>query len=233
MTCAEDFRRQSSIKPKINFKQVPNSRRAPLIPSETALLIVDVQKWTCTRGFGRGGSVDEWEYFFDRVNEIVLPNIKKLLVEFRAQDMDIIFTCVESLTVDGRDLSTDYKLSGIHIPKGSIGAQVCDEIKPEGANEIYLPKTSCSVFNSTNLEYILRNLGTKFLVITGMVTNECIESAVRDAADRGFLVHLCEDCCSAKTLLDHENSLKNCTGFANITTTDAVLKELITRRSKL
>merc|ERR1719184_621092 len=239
MTSAKEFRNQLNIKPKINFKAVPNTRRAPLIPSETALLIIDVQNWGCIPGFGLHSSVDpsnvspKYDYFFDRVKKIVLPNIKKLLVEFRAQDIDIIFTCMESLTSDGRDLSADYKLSGIHIPRGSLGAQVCDEIKPEGANEIYLPKTACSVFNSTNLDYVLRNLGTKYLVITGLLTNQCIESAVRDAADRGFLVYLCEDCCSARTLVDHENSLKNCAGFANITTTEAVINELITRRSKL
>jgi len=227
---------EPNLQPKINFKGIPTKRNAPLVPGETALLIIDVQKLCCAPGFGIHRDVDptniapEYKYFFDSLNEVVLPNIEKLLKEFRVQDLDIIFTCIESLTADGRDMSTDYKLSGISCPRGSIDAEICDRIKPVGPNEIYLPKSSCSVFNSTNIEYILRNLGTKYLIVTGVFTGACIESAVRDAADLGFFVHLCKDGCAAYTPQDHENGLKSCNGFANLTTTAAVLKELYSKR---
>merc|ERR1712173_262776 len=102
-------------------------------------------------------------------------------------------------------------------------AEVCDEIKPEGANEIYLPKTACSVFNSTNIEYILRNLGSKYVICTGMLTNQCVESAVRDAADRGFIVQLCDDGCAARTWSDHAQALRNCKGFARVVKTDQLV----------
>jgi ureidoacrylate peracid hydrolase len=54
---------------------------------------------------------------------------------------------------------------------------VIDAIKP-GEDEIHIPKTSSSVFMSTNIDYVLRNLGTRYLVISGVVTDQCIESAV-------------------------------------------------------
>merc|ERR1711879_219355 len=122
----------------------------------------------------------------------------------RSQDLDIIYTCIESLTRDGRESSMDYKLSGILCPRGSVEAEVIDELKPQGPNEIYIPKTACSVFNSTNIEYILRNLGIQFLIITGALTNQCVESAVRDAADRGFMVQTCEDACVARSAREHQ-----------------------------
>ena len=51
-----------------------------------------------------------------------------------------------------------------------------------------LPKTSSGVFNSTNIDYVLRNLGIRYLIVAGVVTDQCVDMAVRDAADRGYLV---------------------------------------------
>ena len=68
------------------------------------------------------------------------------------------------MTKDGRDQSLDYKLSGFLVPKGSEDAQIIDQLAP-GENDILIPKTSCSVFNSTNIEYVLRNLGENYSVI--------------------------------------------------------------------
>ena len=72
--------------------------------------------------------------------------------------MDVIYTFIECLTKDCRDQSLDYKLSGLHVPKGSPLAAILPEVAPED-DDILIPKTSCSVFNSTNIEYVLRNLG--------------------------------------------------------------------------
>ena len=74
--------------------------------------------------------------------------------------IDIVYTYIECLTKDGRDQSLDYKLSGFLVPKGSPDAQIIEQLAPE-ENDILIPKTSCSVFNSTNIEYVLRNLGEK------------------------------------------------------------------------
>jgi nicotinamidase-related amidase len=56
-----------------------------------------------------------------------------------------------------------------------------------------LAKTCSGVFNGTNIEYLLRNLGIAELIVVGVVTGSCVEMAVRDAADRGFAVVLVED----------------------------------------
>lgn len=72
--------------------------------------------------------------------------------------IEVIYTYIESLTKDGRDQSLDYKLSNFLVPKDSPDAKIIDELTPV-ENDILIPKTSCSVFNSTNIEYVLRNLG--------------------------------------------------------------------------
>ena len=74
--------------------------------------------------------------------------------------IDIVYTYIECLTKDGRDQSLDYKLSGFLVPKRSPDAQIIEQLAP-GENDILIPKTSCSVLNSTNIEYVLRNLGMK------------------------------------------------------------------------
>jgi hypothetical protein len=51
-----------------------------------------------------------------------------------------------------------------------------------------LPKSSSSVFISTNLDYVLRSMGVKQVLLCGCVTDQCVEHAVRDACDLGYLV---------------------------------------------
>ncbi len=93
-------------------------------------------------------------------------------------------------------------------------------------NEIILPKTSSGVFNSTNIDYVLRNLNTRFLIIAGIVTDQCVDMAVRDAADRGYLVTLVEDACATYTDERHRAALRAFGGYCWITTTDEVVRRI-------
>jgi ureidoacrylate peracid hydrolase len=95
----------------------------------------------------------------------------------RKAGIKVMYTTIESLTQDGRDRSLDYKINGIHVPKGSWDAKVIDQIAPQG-DEIVIPKGSSSVFISTNIDYVLSNLGVKQLVISGLITDQCVESAM-------------------------------------------------------
>ena len=85
-----------------------------------------------------------------------------------------MYTVIEALTRDGRDLSLDYKISGLFVPRGAWDAKVLDAIAP-AEDEIVLPKTSSSVFISTNIDYVLRNLGVKSLIVAGVLTDQCID----------------------------------------------------------
>jgi ureidoacrylate peracid hydrolase len=102
-------------------------------------------------------------------------------------------------------------------------------LAPRG-DEIILPKTSSSVFISTNIDYLLRNLGVRSLIIVGCLTDQCVDSAVRDACDLGYLVTVVTDACVTLTMERHVSSLRNNKGYCRQITTEEAVEE-ITRLS--
>ena len=76
------------------------------------------------------------------------PTCRALQAKCREKGIEVMYTTIESLTLDGRDRSLDYKITGFNVPKGSWDGKVIDQIAPEG-DEIVLPKSSSSVFIST------------------------------------------------------------------------------------
>jgi nicotinamidase-related amidase len=110
--------------------------------------------------------------------------MKRIIELERSLGMEIVYTTIESLTADGRDRSLDQKLSNIFITKNSYLAKVIDDVAPE-EDDIWLKKTSSGVFNSTNIDYILRNLERNYLIVM-----EIVDMAVTDATDKGYYVIL-------------------------------------------
>lgn len=198
-------------------------REQKIDKNNTALLVIDLQKGEYNSEIISKKPHDK--YMWDRIKNIVLPNGKKIIDKCRKNKIEVIYTVIESYTKDGRDRGIDYKISGIFCAKNSREAEVLDEIKPLD-NEIIIPKTSSSVFNSTNIEYVLRNLSIQYLMIFGIVTDQCVETAVRDGCDKGFLITLIEDACATHTQERHDNSLKGVKGYCRIRKTSQILEEL-------
>jgi nicotinamidase-related amidase len=198
-------------------------RERAVEPDRTALLVIDLQKGEYNPD--KIAAEPQHAYLFERIREVVIPNGQKLLAACRAAGVEVIYTVVESLTLDGRDRSLDYKVSGIFFPKGAWGAEVLDELKPL-PNEIIIPKTSSSLFNSTNFEYVLRNLGVEYVMVMGIVTDQCVETAVRDGCDRGFMMTLVDDACATFSEQRHKEALIGFKGYCRIRTTDQVIEEL-------
>jgi ureidoacrylate peracid hydrolase len=98
-------------------------------------------------------------------------------------------------------------------------------LAPRG-DEMLFPKTSSSVFISTNIDYVLRNLGMKYLIIAGCLTDQCVDSAVRDACDLGYLVTVPTDACVTLSAERHDWSLRNNRGYCRQVTTQALLEEI-------
>jgi ureidoacrylate peracid hydrolase len=207
------------------------SREVPVVPAQTAMLFIDVQNYNCHPDGGeyRDLAVHDREqrygYFFNSFRETVLPNMVRLRDACRAAGIEVMYSAIESLTQDGRDRSLDYKITGFHVPRGSWDAQVLSDIEP-GTDEMVFPKTSSSVFISTNIDYVLRNLGTRYLIIAGVLTDQCIDSAVRDACDLGYLVTTVTDACLSQTRERHEWALRNNRGYCRQRTTADLLTEL-------
>ena len=116
--------------------------------------------------------------------------------------------------------------SKINAPPGSKESEFLEEVAPIG-DEIIINKTASGVFNATNLEYILRNLNITGLFVTGVYTNECVSTAIRDACDLGFYVTLIEDGCATVT-----EELQNATirtvkdRYARVLSTQEAIKEI-------
>ena len=203
------------------------SREAPIDPAHAALLIVDVQNY-CAHPDGAGAhhlDSQQHDYFFRRLLETVLPNLQRLRSACRRAHIEIVYAAVENMTRDGRDRSLDYKISGIDVPRASWDAQVLDEIAP-AEDEMIFRKTSSSVFISTNIDYVLRNLEVRSLIVAGMMTDQCVESAVRDACDLGYLVTLVTDACVTESAERHNQSLIGLRGYCRQRRTDAMLAEV-------
>lgn len=195
-------------------------RDRPLHHDRTAILVVDVQNAEITDEVRA-----QHPYFYNQVQDIALPNIERLLEAGRKAGVEVIYTVIESLTANGRDRSLDHKLSGINVPKGSHLAKVIDRVAPMG-DEIILPKTSSGVFNSTVLDYVLRNLGIENVIVVGFLTDQCIDMAVRDGADRGYYMICAKDCCASYSETRHSNALGAFGGYCKLQSTDEVLQDL-------
>jgi ureidoacrylate peracid hydrolase len=193
--------------------------------------MADVQKYSCTWEGGEYAQLSAAEresrygYFFCALNASAPPNMVLLQQACRHTGIEVIYTVIESLTADGRDRSLDYKITRFDVPKGPSDAKMVDELAPTD-DEIVFPKTSSSVFISTNIDYVLRNLGTRYLIIAGCLTDQCVDSAVRDSCDLGYLVTVPIDACVTLSAERHDSSLRNNRGYCRQITTRQLLDEI-------
>ena len=232
---------QSRVRPGISRRD-----EFPLEPSKAALLIVDVQRYLTTPPAVLEEAHNQ--YFWKEAVPRMIRNLQRLVQAFRggrdggeddsstvgtsSAGCEVIFTYLQARSKDGRGVSLDYKLSGpllAGIPRVGETNLFLDSLQPDlesGKGDILLPKTSCSVFQSTNLEYLLRNLGVEQVVVTGQLTDQCVESAVRDAADLGFFVTVCDDACAASSSGEHMKGLQSMKGFSRIASTTQLIDEI-------
>jgi nicotinamidase-related amidase len=166
--------------------------------SSTALVVVDMQYGDAHRDYGllkdkrRAGDIETVERYARRLDEIVVPNIQRILQEFRDRGGEVIFIRIESLTLDGRDRSPEHVRRGIHFPPGSKEGEILEEIRPR-EDEMVLSKTCGSAFRGTNIEYVLRNMQRTDIVVVGVVTGSCVQATTCDALERGFATVVVDD----------------------------------------
>lgn len=204
-----------------------------LLEHHTALLVIDVQYLDAAEGhgvFAPGAhetiSAEARRYYFDRLKNTTLPNIQQLLKTFRTAGLEVIHTRIQSLTNDGRDRSQGHKRLNLLATPGSKEAEFLPEVAPRG-DEIIINKTASGVFSSTNLHYVLNNIGITNLFVCGVYTNECVETTVRDACDLGYITTIPEDACATVTPELHEASLATLRDrYARIMSTKDVIKEV-------
>ena len=160
--------------------------------------------------FKEMGEWDRWIPFHDRLDDIVIPNNQRLLKFFRDNNLVVTFGRIACLREDGLDRSPVQKSEGWNnmlMPVNGFAAQMIDELAPL-ENEIVVNKTTDSVTTGTNYLTLLRFMGIETVVVTGIVTDQCVASTVRGLADDGFKVICVEDCCAAGSEELHNAELK-------------------------
>ncbi|MFT9441655.1 MAG: isochorismatase family cysteine hydrolase [Acetobacter papayae] len=178
-------------------------------PSETALVIIDMQVDFCAPG----GWVASLTPALDLMRAPIEP-IKRVLGAVRAAGMKVIYTR-EGHRPDGSDLTAvkqfrtrlaydgagvgEYTALGRVLTRGEPGHEIIPALAPE-PGDIMIDKVGSGCFYGTEMEHILRANGIRHLVFTGVTTECCVHTSMREAADRGFDNLLLEDATAAVTL---------------------------------
>lgn len=132
----------------------------------------------------------------------IIPNIKKKIEEARREKIPVIYLCDAHAPDD-----PEFRVWPKHAVRGSPGAAVIEELKPEKKDSVIL-KTTYSGFFGTKLDALLKKIRPKQLIATGVCTEICVLYTVADAYMRGYEVDVPEECVSGLTKEDHEFALK-------------------------
>lgn len=211
---------------------------APFDPKRTALLAIDMQVDFC----GPDGMVYRWGVDLSAMRAPIEP-LRRVMDACRKAGVRIVHTretyapdlsdfpaarrARQSAATPGK-ATGDRGPHGAHLVRGEPGWDFIPELKPL-PGETVIDKPGFGAFHKTDLEALLRKDGIAQLLLTGVTTNCCVASTLREAEDRGFECLVLEDCCADPRPTGHNEAIafmKRNGIFGTVADSDALIRVL-------
>lgn len=178
-----------------------------VLGSADAVLVIDMQNSFLLPGGAmhehRGGTLRDPDGTIKRIGEVVAAAT--------ASEIPVIYTrhCYRPGYADAgsRTMRLFQAMDTQPLVRGTWDADIVDELKP-GMGAAVIDKTRMDAFYNTDLEVLIRGISATRLIVTGIVTNACVETTTRSAAMRDLDVTIFEDCCTTYSAEHQANALQ-------------------------
>ncbi|MFQ3353297.1 MAG: nicotinamidase-related amidase [Arenicella sp.] len=210
------------------------SQQVSIDPTDTVLLVIDMQNATGNRHMGLGkllsdaGKASDASFRFDRIDNLLVPKISALLDSFRANNANIIYITYGAEIIDARDVPAHMKPIVV-ATNNIIGREehkIVEALTPR-EGELVLNKTTQGAFKSTKIDTVLRALKAKTVVCVGVSTNNCVAMTAMEACDSQYKVVVVSDATGTDSDEMQESTLKMLGRlWARVMTTNEVIESL-------
>ena len=198
----------------------------------TALLVIDMQNAFVSTG----GMFDLSGKDMDYIAQTIAPN-RNIIRAAREKGVKVVYA-VHRISADMKETGpmsrfsmTPERLKNPEIRNGSIlegtwGTEIIEELKPL-EDEMVIVKRRFGAFSGTELDMMLRTFDIRYLIFTGVATNVCVETSLREASQLQYLPILISDACAATEPFRQQSSIDNIKEiFGWVTTSDIILEAL-------
>ncbi len=202
--------------------------------SNTVLIVIDMQNATGNRTMGLGkllsdaGKADNSDFRFSRIEQMLVPDIQKLLASFRNNNAGVIYITYGAETPDARDVPAHLKpiVVAPNNIVGNIEHEIVADLKPN-EGELVFNKTTQGAFRSTKIDTTLRAMKAQTVVCVGVSTNNCVAMTAMEACDAQYKVVIVSDATGTDSQ-EMQDSTLTMLGrlWSRVMTTDEVIEDI-------